>query len=71
MENHSSVTGWPKKNVNCLFTHEALTAVRVHMNSFKRARAFQIELEFGSVSFKCEVLSKVVFPMQILLIFGG
>ena len=40
------------------------------MNSFKRVRAFQIELEFGSVSFKCEVLSKDVFPIQILLIFG-
>ena len=25
--------------------------LRVHMNSFKRARAFQIELEFGSVGF--------------------
>ena len=25
--------------------------LRVHMNSFKRVRAFQIELEFGSVGF--------------------
>ena len=25
--------------------------LRVHMNSFKRFRAFQIELEFGSVGF--------------------
>ena len=32
---------------NCLFTHEAL----VYMNLFKRVRTFQIELEFGSVSF--------------------
>ena len=37
-----------KKIVNCFFTHEAL---RVHMNSFKRVRAFQIEPEFGSVGF--------------------
>ena len=25
--------------------------LRVHMNSFKRVHAFQIELEFGSVGF--------------------
>ena len=25
--------------------------LRVHMNSFKRVRAFQIEFEFGSVGF--------------------
>ena len=25
--------------------------LRVHMNSFKRVRAFQIELEFGGVGF--------------------
>ena len=37
-----------KKIVNCLFTHEAH---RIHMNSFKRVRALQIELEFGSVGF--------------------
>ena len=39
-----------KNNKNCnLFTREAL---RVLMNSFKRLCAFQIELEFGSVSFE-------------------
>ena len=35
--------------VNCLFNHEA--HIGVHMNSFKRVRTFQIELEFGSVGF--------------------
>ena len=35
-----------KKKIACLPTN-----LGVHMNSFKRVRAFQIELEFGSVGF--------------------
>ena len=37
----------PKKKIACLPTKH----IGVHMNSFKRVRAFQIELEFGSVGF--------------------
>ena len=37
-----------KKIVNCFLPTKHL---RVHMNPFKRVRAFQIELEFGSVGF--------------------
>ena len=35
--------GWWNEKKNCF--------LRVHMSSFKRFRAFQIELEFGSVGF--------------------
>ena len=36
-----------KLYIACLTTKH----IGVHMNSFKRVRAFQIELEFGSVGF--------------------
>ena len=41
-----------KNHVNCFFL--PTKHKRVHMNSFKRVSAFQIELEFGSVGFWAE-----------------
>ena len=35
------------------------------MNSFKRVRAFQIELEFGSVGFGCYMDRRVTPPKRV------
>ena len=40
-----------EKKINCKFAVLPTKHLRVHINSFKRVRAFQIELEFGSVGF--------------------